>query len=619
MDKLLVFAIIGAALALFASERVRADLVAIGVMLSLILTGLLTVEEGFQGFASPAVITVIAMFVLSAALVRTGVADLLAGTILATGTRNLRLLVLMLMLLVGSMSAFMNNIAATAILLPAAFALAARTGQPVSKLLMPLSFGSLLGGLTTLVGTPPNLLASNALEQAGYPGFRMFDYLPSGLAVFTVGALYMVFLGSRRIPLREPVGRFGSEQTLRRYVTEVKVSEGSSLVGKTIAEARLRERLGLAIGRLHRRYRRERGESPESRPWLPLGRHGRDEDGETYSFVPWPETRIEAGDLLQLEGNPALLLQKQGPKFLELSGQQLAEVPIEEGEAQLGEVAIAPTSRAVGRSLEEADFAGRYGITVLAVRRAGREVTERLSQIRLEPGDVLLVRGTPEALAELAHNPDFLVVNRLEHAERDRRRAKWAILVMLLTIVAAATGLMHISVAAMAGMLAMVATGCMPLREMYGHVDWRVVFIIAGMMPLGIAMDDQHTGAARWLAEAILGLFAGIHPTFVLALIMSITVALTQVMSNAACVVLVAPIAIAIAQSMGIDPHAFVMGVAIAASTAFLTPIGHQANLLIYGVGNYRFGDFFKVGGPLTLLITAISLWLLPILWPYAR
>jgi di/tricarboxylate transporter len=617
MEKFYLLGLILVALVLFASEKVRADMVAIGVTLALMISGILTVEEGFLGFASPAVITVIAMFVLSAALVRTGVADSLANAILATGTRSLPLLTLMIMLLVGTMSAFMNNIAAVAILMPMVFALAGRTGQPVSRLLIPLSFGSLMGGLTTLVGTPPNLLAANALEQAGYQGFAMFDFLPTGLAVFAVGLAYMLFVGSRVIPEREPAGRAGGEQPLRRYVTEVEVPEHSSLAGKTISEAKLRDRLGLVVGRLHRRYRKDRNEGPLDRPWLAFGRYGREEDADTYSFVPWPETVIEPGDHLQLEGNPALLLQKQGPKFLELVGSQMSETQPDEGMGQLGEVAIAPTSGAVGSSLEEAAFNARYGIAVIAVRRSGREVTERLNSLRLEPGDVLLIRGSAEALAELAHNPDFLVVNRLEHAERDRRRAKYAVAIMALTVLAAATGTLHISVAAMSGMLLMVAAGCMPLREIYGHIDWRVIFMIACMIPLGIAMDEQHTGAAMWLAQSTLALTGQGNPTLVLAVLMLLTVGLTQVMSNAACVVLVAPIAIAIAQGMGIDPHAFIMGVAIAASTAFLTPIGHQANLLVYGVGNYRFGDFTRVGGPLTLLIMAVSLFVVPLVWGF--
>jgi di/tricarboxylate transporter len=617
MDKFYLLGLILVALVLFASEKVRADMVAIGVTLTLVISGILTVEEGFTGFSSPAVITVLAMFVLSAALVRTGVADSLANAILATGTRSLPLLTLMIMLLVGTMSAFMNNIAAVAILMPMVFALAGRTGQPVSKLLIPLSFGSLMGGLTTLVGTPPNLLAANALEQAGYVGFAMFDFLPTGLAVMAVGLAYMLLVGGRTIPEREPAGRAGAEQPLRRYVTEVEVPETSSLVGKTVSEAKFRDRLGLVVGRLHRRYRKDADEGPLDRPWLAHGRYGREEDADTYSFVPWPETVIVAGDHLQLEGNPALLLQKQGPKFLELVGSQMSESQPDEGMGQLGEVAIAPTSGAVGHSLEDAAFNARYGISVIAVRRSGREVTERLNTLRLEPGDVLLIRGSSEALAELAHNADFLVVNRLEHAERDRRRAKYAVAIMGLTVLAAATGTLHISVAAMTGLLLMVASGCMPLREVYSHIDWRVIFMIACMIPLGIAMDDHHTGAAMWLAQTTLMLTGEGNPTLVLAVLMLLTIGLTQVMSNAACVVLVAPIAIAIAQGMGIAPHAFIMGVAIAASTAFLTPIGHQANLLVYGVGNYRFADFTRVGGPLTLLIMAVSLFVVPLVWGF--
>ncbi len=288
MDKFLLLGLILAALGLFASERVRADLVALGLLLVLLLTGLLRVEEAFTGFASPAVITVICMFMLSGAMVRTGVADALAAAVMRSGLRGRAGLTFGVMLLVGSMSAFMNNIAAVAILLPSVFAIAQRSGVPVTKLLLPLSFGSLLGGLTTLVGTPPNLLASEALVQAGYTPFAMFDFLPTGLAVLAVGTVYLVALGGRLIPERTPSALPEENTALRRYVTEVNLPRGSGLVGKTLSKARLKESLGLSLLRVHRRYSEARGESAADRPWMSHGRYGRDEGEGWYSFVPWP-------------------------------------------------------------------------------------------------------------------------------------------------------------------------------------------------------------------------------------------------------------------------------------------------------------------------------------------
>lgn len=614
MEKYLLLGLILAALALFASERVRADIVALGLLLALLLTGVLDVDEGFTGFASPAVITVVCMFVLSGAMVRTGVADQLANLVMASGVRGTVGLTAIVMVLVGCMSAFMNNIAAAAILLPSVFAIAQRSGVPVTKLLMPLAFGSLLGGLTTLIGTPPNLLASEALVQAGFDGLRMFDFAPTGLAILALGIVYMMVAGSRLTPVRTPQA-LPDEAALRRYVTEVSVPDGSTLVGKTMAQARLREALGLSLLRMHRRYDGARSEGPASRPWQSHGRHGRDEGKGWYSFVPWPETQLKGGDHLQLEGDPSGLLKRQGANFLRILDPDHDDDAA--GSLNVGEVALAPGSRAIGSTLEESSFSQYYGVTVLGLRRNGRHQVERLTALRLEQGDVLLVRGTPEALVELAHNPDFLVVNRLEHAPRDYRRRILALAILGLTVGTAALGLLHISVAALMGMLLMVVSGCLPVAEVYRHVDWRVIFMIAAMMPLSLAMDAEHTGAGPWIANGLLLLVGGNSPHLALLAIMLVTVGLTQIMSNAASVVLIAPIAIATAVGLGASPYPFAMGVAIAASTSFVTPIAHQANLLVYGVGNYRFGDFVRVGGPLAALVLVGSLWLVPAVWPF--
>lgn len=614
MEKLLLLALLLGALALFASEKVRADLVALGLLLAMMLTGIVNVQEGFSGFASPAVITVVCMFILSGALVRTGVADEMAGWVLRSGVRGTLGLTAIVLLLVGTMSSFMNNIAAVTILMPSIFAIAQRTGVAVTKLLIPLSFGSLLGGLSTLVGTPPNLLASEALARAGLQPFAMFDFLPTGLAVFATGFLYFLLVGSRLVPVRTPASTPDDGAALRHYVTEAIVPKGSSLVGRSLEQARLRESLGVAVVRVHRHYDSERNESAADRPWLRLGRYGRDEGDGSYSFLPWPEATFQEGDHLQLEGDPTTLLQRQGGGLLEIP--KSAE---REGDAELiGEVALSPGSRALGVSIAEADFPARYGVAVLGLRRNGRQEDERIGQLRLETGDVLLVRGPAAALAELGHNPDFLVVNRLEGGARDHRRRWISLAIMGATVLAAASGQLHISVAALAGVLAMVASGCMPVRDMYAQVDWRVIFMIAALMPLSVAMDAEHSGAAQWLANLLLGATGGSNPYFAMLAIILLTTGLTQMMSNAACVVLVAPIAIQMAQGLGVDPRAFAMATAIAASTAFATPIGHQANMLVYGVGNYRFNDFVRVGLPLSLLVMVTTLLVVPMVWPFA-
>ncbi len=621
MEKYLLLGLLLTALALFASERFRSDLVSLALLLALLLTGILTVQEGFSGFASPAVITVVCMFILSGGLVRAGVADEIASWVLARGLRGQISLAMTLMLICGLMSSFMNNIAAVTILLPSVFAIAQRSGVPVTKLLIPLSFSSLLGGLTTLVGTPPNLLSSEALMQAGYTPFAMFDFLPTGLFVFATGLVYFAVVGVRLVPVREVAANPDEGAGLRHYVAETVIPNGSSLAGRRVDQVRLKETHGLRILRVHRQYVSARKEDAADRPWLRYGRNGRDEGGDGYSFVPWPEALLEVGDHLQVEGDPSMLLQNQGRGMLELlDPERVVQSRGSGGSAPdgiIGEVALSPGSRALGSSLGDADFSGRYGVSVLGLRRNGRQEDERINQLRLETGDVLLVRGSAEALAELGHNPDFLVVNRLSSEARDHSRRWVAVAIMGLTMLAAATGVMHISVAALTGVLLMVGSGCMPVRDMYAQVDWRVIFMIAALMPLGIAMDNEHTGAAQTVANLLEFISGGGNPYLALLAILLITVGMTQVMSNAACVVLVAPIAIQLAVNLDIDPHAFVMGVAIAASTAFITPIGHQANVLVYGVGNYRFNDFVRVGGPLTALILVVTMIVVPWVWPF--
>lgn len=586
--------LIAAALALFASEVMRPDLVALVVALTLVLTGTITPAEGFSGFANPAVITVIAMFILSAGLIRTGVADALADLITRLGGSNPVLLTLAVMLTVGVMSAFMNNIGATAILLPAMFAIGKKAGYPPSKLLIPLSFGSLLGGLTTLVGTPPNLLCSMALEEAGFAGFRMFDFAPTGLAVMLSGALFMALVGRHFIPVREQED-LSRSYTITDYLTEVVVPDKSPLVGKTLAEAQLPSRYGLTVLQIRR-----------------------EDSGSTYT-VPQPETELQAGDRLIVEGDlDGLIRQKDRGPLRIIAETKFRDEMLAHDELELAEAAVAPRSHLLGQSVNQGHLRNHFGVLVLALRRRGKNIAHKFTSIPLEMGDVLLIQGTPQAISQVAASSDFLVTNRLDHARRDTARMPLALAIMAGAVLTAATGLMHISVAGMLAVLFMALTRCVPVGDMYREVEWRAIFLIALMLPLSIAMDDQHTGTARWLANQVVALTGEHGPLVVMAALFLFTAIITSVMSNAATVVLVAPIGIAIAVGMGIEPHAFLMAIAISASTTFLTPIGHQANVLVYGVGNFRFMDFPRAGALLSVVVFAVTMLVVPLIWPFA-
>jgi di/tricarboxylate transporter len=594
MEHTFVLGLILVALVLFALEVVRPDVVALGVTLALLLTGTVTIDEGFSGFSNPAVITVIAMFILSAGLVRAGVADWIARKVTRVGGSSPIVLTLVVMVTVGVMSAFMNNIGAVAVLMPAMFVIARRTGYPATKLLMPLSFGSLLGGLTTLIGTPPNLLASIALEEHGWVPFGMFDFVPTGLAVMLVGAAYMALVGRLLIPQRAAGIDLTVQYELQGYLTELIVPEGSEFADKTLAESDIHARLGLTVLRIQR-------DSEEGRVFM----------------TPSPQIVLRTGDRLIVEGSITDLVGESSRPLDIYAETKLTADSLTNEETHLGEAAIAPGSRLVGTRIERGLIRRRYGVLVLALRRRGQTLRERFISVPLEVGDVLLVQGPEQALSEMAASRDFLMVNRIESKRRFPRKAPLALASMALAIVAAATGLLHISVAGMLGVLLMVVTGCIRPEEMYRDVEWRVIFLIALMMPLGIAMDDGHTGTARFLADRLVDVAGDYGPYVLLGGLILFTTLITEVMSNAAATVLLAPIGIAIAVGMGFEPYPFLMGIAIGASTTFLTPIGHQANVLVYGVGNYRFKDFPRVGAPLNVIIFAVAMVLVPVVWPF--
>ncbi len=596
MDHFIILGIIVAALLLFAFEVVRPDIVAIGVTLTLLLLGIVDIGEGFSGFSNPAVITVIAMFILSAGLIRTGVADFVASVVLRVGGTQPMLLTAAVMVFVGIMSAFMNNIGAVAVLLPTMFVVSRQSRYPANQLLIPLSFGSLMGGLVTLIGTPPNLLVSMALEDHGFEPFRLFDFAPTGFAVMVTGVLYMTFIGRHLIPVRDAETDLTRQFQLENYLTEVVVPEESPLVGKTIEESRIGPELGLTILRVL------------------LG------EGRFASGLPLPTTRLEAGDHLIVEGSVAELVRSKGSGLLDMAAERkFTDETLSDENVKLAEAVVAPNSRLLGRSIKSIDVRHRFDVLVLALKQRGRPVQEGFASVPLEVGDVLLIQGSSKAIAGVAASPDFMVVNRLEHEPRVLRKAPIALAIMATAILAAALNILHISVAGILGVLLMALTGCVSIQRMYEAVEWRVIFLIACMMPLGIAMDSDHTGTAEWLAGWVVHWTGDYGPHVVMGSLFIFTTLITEVMSNAAAAVLLGPIGVAIALGMGVDPHPFMMAIAIGASTTFLTPIGHQANVLVYGVGNYRFTDFGRVGAPLNVLIFILTMLLVPIVWPFTQ
>lgn len=587
-----VLGILLMSIVLFASEKIRVDIVSMMVLLSLIFVGILSPEEAFSGFANPAVITVWAIYIISFGLTVTGVADFIGQRILRVAGHTEGRLVAVIMTTVGVMSAFMNNIGATAVLLPAVISIGRRVKIPASKLLIPLAFGSLLGGVTTLIGTPPNLLVSNALGAAGLEPFSLFDYTPMGLIVMVGGITYFVLIGRHLLPRRADPGTedLASGYELRDYLTELRVLEESPLVGKTIAESRLGELYDINVVGIVR-------------------------GDERLLAGVVPQVTIREGDKLLVRGVFSRILDLQDELGVSIAPHaKLSDLSLSADDAILTEVVVGQKATFVGRTLKQLDFRRTHELTVLGIWRGEGQVTGSLADVPLMLGDVLLVHGPKDRIEALRRDQSFLVLQPISIERRRRAKAPLALIIFVGMILMVAFGWMHISVAAVAGSILMVLTHVMDMDEAYDAIEWKSVFLIAGMLPMGIAMEK--TGTAQYLADLIVGAVGDLGPAAIMIGLFVLTTIITEFMSNAAAAVLVAPIAISSAMAIGASPYAFVMGVGIAASNSFLFPIGHQASVLVYAPGGYKFFDYTKVGLPLTLLIWVLLVLFLPLFWP---
>jgi di/tricarboxylate transporter len=585
----LTLTIIVAALALFATEKLRVVLVALLVLLSVGLLRLIPAEEVFDGFANSAVITVWAVYMVSGGLFKTGVADAMGRAIHRfSGNREPRL-VATIMVTCGVISAFMNNVGATAMLMPALFGIARRTKIAVSKLLIPLSFSSLLGGKMTLIGTPANILAMGILAARGLPTLGFFDFMPIGVVVLTTGVVYMVLVGRRLLPSRGGAEGRRDVLRLREYVAEIRVPSSSALAGKTLLESGLGRDHDLTV--------------------LAIERHG----------VSLPrigfDTQIEAGDLLTVKGAVDRLMPAREELGFVIEAEHKLEVDrLEPKNVKLIEATLAPNSGLQGRTLRDVRFRDRYGFTALAIWRHGEAITERLRDVALRFGDALLLQGSEHRVVELQEGRDFLVLEPVAVEQLRRRKAPIAIGALVLAILLVVFAGMHISMAMVIAAVIMILTGCLSVEEAHQAIDWRTVFLVAGMLPLGVAME--RTGAAQYLADMMLGALGDYGPIALLAGVYLLSALITQAMSNAAAIVLIVPIAVDTALALGANHITFTMAVVIGAATSFLSPVGHKANVLVFGPGGYRFLDYTRVGAPLTVILLVVSMIFLPIFWP---
>ncbi len=778
----IVLIILGIALILFISEVLRMDLVALLVLCALAVTGVVTPNEAISGFSNAAVITVWAMFILSEGLTRTGIADILGRQVMKIAGRKEVSLIFWIMVISGGLSAFMNNIGVAALMLPVVIDIARRTEVPPSRLLMPLAYGCLLGGLTTLIGTPPNLLIAGALAQGGEVPFTLFDFTPIGAGAMMIGVLFTCLIGRLILPKVDLTGstqkrsqrNLRSQYSLQERTFTMTVPYNSVLVGKTLAESRISSTAGLIVMVLERRNevltlpskktiiqsgdklmiqgRLDRFD--EMRQWsdLVIEREApllqtllsgqvelvevtvaeksalvknllhhmefrrrfnanvlaikRDDiiRRENLAYVP-----IRAGDKLLLQGDENLLDELEGsqefsecrvateedltgdyrlqervfvvrvPRNSKLGGSTLAKSRIgdafdfrllgmfregslqfmpEPDEVILGgdllllqgrptdldvlvglqeltvrqelsamatgifesdrlstlEATLSPQSKLAGKTVDEINFREKFGLELSAIWRSGKAIRSDLDHLELLHGDALLFVGPRQKLSLLNDDADFLVLTPVSAPSTDTRRAPLASLIMFGVITAVLIGWLPISVAAILGAALMVLSGCLNMEQAYRAIDWRAVFLIAGMLPLGIAM--QETGTAEYLATKVMANLGEFGPWPVIMGLYAITAIGTMIIPTAALVVLMSPIVLSACGEMGIMPHTAMMAVAMAASASFTSPISHPANILVMGPGGYRFSDYIKLGVPLTLVIFVAVMLLLPIFWP---
>lgn len=605
-DATLVFALLAICVACFVANRPRMDVVALAAMVTLVSTGVLSVPEALAGFSEPSVILIAAFFVIGEGLVRTGVAFRMGEWLVrSAGESETRLLVL-LMVSVALLGSVMSSTAVVAVFIPVVLGVAARIGAPPGRLMMPLAFASLMSGMLTLVGTPPNLVVNGELTRAGFAGFGFFDFTPAGLLILALGTGYMLLarrwldsgvtqapVARRRRRLRDLVSDYGLQDHARR----LKVMAGSPLIGHTLGEMELRSRYGANVIAIERERQ--------------LGR---------VLLTTSAQRDIRANDVLLVDFSCgpqelARFVDDMRLKDLWLRSDYLTGLSREIG---LAEVLVPPESALIGKNIVELRMRSRRGLNVIGLRRAGESLRDNLLGEKLRLGDTLLIAGTWKSIRQLhTQASDFLVLTlpaELDEAAPAASRAPLALLALAITVCLMISGVVPNVVAALIGCLLMGAFGCVDAEGAYRSMHWQSLVLIVGMLPFAVAL--QKTGGIDTLVTGLLGITGDASPRVVMAALFVLTAVVGLFMSNTATAVLMAPIGLGLAAQLGVSPYPFAMTVALAASAAFMTPVSSPVNTLVVGPGNYRFMDFVRIGVPFTLVVLVVCVFVLPWLFP---
>lgn len=580
--------ILGAGLVLFVTERYRVDVTALLILTALTLTGILSAKEAVAGFSSEPAIIVAAVFVLSGGLAATGVTDRIGALIRRAAGGSEWRTIAVVMPAVAALAAFSHHLMVTAMMLPILMRIARDHGLSPSRMLMPMSLAASLGTTLTVISAPAFLLASNLLERQGGPGLGLFDITPIGAALVLLGVIYML-LGKWLLPRRGAAGGEAEYLRLDKYYTEVVIEADSSWIDKNLQafETYYKDRLRVV-------------------EWLRGSRVGHERSGDAL---------LNAHDVLLVQASPDEIASIQNEPGLALHAVAKYGDAKEafRGEEQLVQALVAPYSEFIGRSIGEIDFRRTLGVVVVGLWRREGWIRDELSAVRLEQGDVLVLWGESGKFVELSEHRGFLMMVPFAGSEKPRHRWPLALGIMLAAIVATATEWVSTEIAFLTGAVAMVVTRCLTVVHAYREIDVRVFVMIAGVIPLGMAMEK--TGTAALFAKTLLEFTAGWNPFEVLLVMFAAAALLTQILSDSATVVLLGPVAISVAIALGLPPPPFVVCIALGAVTSFLTPIGHHGNLLILNPGQYRFSDFLRVGAPLTVLLGVTSAWLAQWLW----
>lgn len=583
----LVLGIALIAIILFATEKLRIDAVALLVLSSLAIPGLVTPGEALSGFSNQATITVGAMFILAAGLQNSGALSGIGHLLGQAKSPFLFLLVLFGVLAV--VAPFVNNTAVVAVFMPLVITSAASIGMSASKALIPLSYVSQMAGVCTLVGTSTNLLVNAMARDLGHPGFSMFEFTPLGVICFVAGCLYLLTLGRWLLPDSRATGLV-EQYELGKYITELRVLPESSLIGVSVEKAKLGEEFGVFVLELLR--------------------------GDKKVWSPRSQT-LEEGDILIARGDWSKLDQLKNQVGLEINTEfQLKAGTLEEGSQQvLTEVLIAPRSRVIGSTLGLLDRRWQHNATVLAIHRRGQILRRQLREVQLNVGDVLLMLVPEKEMPALRIDANIIVLSERDAERPAGWRAPFALAVMALVVGISAIGWAPIAITSLVGAVAMTLAGCLEADGVYDAIDWRIIILLAGLLPLGIAMSGS--GAAEFIVANSIGLVSDFGPLVVLAVLYLMALLLTEFMSNAAAAVLLTPIGMSTAAMLGVDATPFLIAVTFAASTSFATPVGYQTNTMVYSAGGYRFTDFIKVGLPLNLLFWMLGVAFIPVFWPF--